>query len=307
MSYLLAPHESAPHTVEACEPGAPRRAGRFAETRSARAMRGVFRVLCKVAPAFAAHLGYRLLARPPRSAESSWQAALREKAHTWHLRFGSGELAVYEWGAGPVVMMVHGWGSRATHMGKMIGPLVDAGFRVVAFDAPAHGASSGHSTDLVEFASAIAAVARNVGPVRCVLAHSFGASMSLYAKRDWGVASEKLVLISSLAHCNWFIEAFGRHVGLSSAVLDIVRQKLVALYCGRLSWNRMSVVDMLRHNEGPALIVHDEDDEEIPFQHGLALAQASSRAQFHATRGYGHHRVVRSSDVIQRIVQFVSA
>ena len=150
-------------------------------------------------------------------------------------------------------------------------------------------------------------VARQVGPLRCVLAHSFGASMSLYAQRDWGLATDKLVLISSFEHCVWFTEAFGECMGLSSSVLEEVRQKLVERHCGRLNWSRLSVLDMLRDSQGQALVIHDEDDAEIPFEHGLALARVSPRTEFLATRGYGHHRVLRRNDVIRRIVQFISA
>ncbi len=307
MSYLILPAVARAGFVPPCQARRPRRAGRFAETRKVRALRGVFRMLCKVAPAVAAHIGYAMLAKPPASAENTWQVALRGKALTWRLGVGAGQIAVYEWGAGPAILLVHGWGSRATHMGKLVGPLVAAGFRVVAFDAPAHGASTGGSTDLVEFASAVAAVARQVGPLRCVLAHSFGASMSLYAQRDWGLATDKLVLISSFEHCVWFTEAFGECMGLSSSVLEEVRQKLVERHCGRLNWSRLSVLDMLRDSQGQALVIHDEDDAEIPFEHGLALARVSPRTEFLATRGYGHHRVLRRNDVIQRIVQFISA
>ena len=42
-------------------------------------------------------------------------------------------------------------------------------------------------------------------------------------------------------------------------------------------------------------------------EHGLALARVSPRTEFLATRGYGHHRVLRRNDVIRRIVQFISA
>ena len=307
MGYQLLPVAAQPGLVQAHPSRQPRRAGRFAETRKVRAWRGVFRVLCRVAPAVAADVGYAMLAKPPASAENAWQAALRDKAQTWRLGFGAGQLAVYAWGAGPAILLVHGWGSRASHLGKMVGPLVDAGFRVVAFDAPAHGASSGRSTDLVEFASAVATVARHVGPLRCVLAHSFGASMSRYAQHDWGLATDKLVLISSFDHCVWFTEAFGACVGLSSGVLEQVRQKLVERHGGRLNWSRLSVRDMLRQSASQALVIHDEDDAEIPFQHGLALARVAPHNHFLATRGYGHHRVLRRNDVIQHIVRFVSA
>ena len=104
-------------------------------------------------PAAAAHLAYVLLTRPPRVAERSWQASLREHARQSTLPFGSGHLALYDWGSGPTVLLVHGWGARGTHLGKLVPPLVAAGYRVVAFDAPGHGQSSGRSATLPQFAS----------------------------------------------------------------------------------------------------------------------------------------------------------
>eukprot|EP01034_Spumella_vulgaris_P005112 gene5112-6525_t len=122
--------------------------------------------------------------------------------------------------------------------------------------------------------------------------------MALYAARDWGVQPGRMVLFSSFDHCNWFINAFGEHVGLTPQVLERVRQRLVRLYGGRLDWSRMSVVDMARAADFPALVVHDEDDEEIPFEHALALAAVLPRGELRRTRGYGHHLVLRSASVI---------
>lgn len=307
MSYQFSPDTTAPHLLKLAESPQPRRVGRFAPTPGLRVLRAVNRVLCSVAPALAARLAYRQLATPPRGNRSEWQTGLLGNARQHMLPFGRGELAVYEWGTGPTVLMVHGWGSHAAHMGKMVAPLVSAGYRVVSFDAPAHGASSGRATDLVQFASAIAAVAQYAGPLHGMLAHSFGASMAMYAWRDWGVETDRLVLMSSFDHCNWFVEAFGEHVGLSPDVLERVRQMLVRLYGGRLDWSRMSVIDMVRGVDCPTLVVHDEHDEEIPFDHGLAIAGASRHAIFRATRGQGHHMVVRNLEVIEQVVRFIKA
>jgi pimeloyl-ACP methyl ester carboxylesterase len=63
---------------------------------------------------------------------------------------------------------------------------------------------------------------------------------------------------------------------------------------------------MVRGADFPALIVHDEDDEEIPFEHGLALARAMPGAQFLPTRGCGHQLVVRNPEVVDRVVRFLA-
>jgi pimeloyl-ACP methyl ester carboxylesterase len=286
---------------------APRReVGRFAEKPGIQAVRIAFKLLCNVSPTIAAHLTYKLLSTPPRAPERPWQRRLREQAHTTRLAHSSGTVVVHAWGDGPTVLMVHGWGARATHMGKLIKPLVAAGFRVVSFDAPGHGDSTGRSTDLVQFASAIAAVAKFAGPIHTLLAHSFGVAMALYAQRDWGVEVQRQVLISSFDHCKWFTDAFAAYVGLKPEVMARARQLMVNRYPSRLDWEQLSVVEMLRCAPKPTLILHDTDDLEIPFQHSLSLLQAAPSAQFHSTSGCGHHRLLGHASVIEHVVRFTS-
>jgi len=307
MRHQFSPDLESPHATPAVVPRqCPPRVGRFAETRGTPSVRRAYGWLCRWAPALAARLAYRQLATPPRAVSGRWPPAIRERMRTRRLPCGVGELAVYEGGQGPTVLLVHGWGSNAMHLGRMVFPLLNAGFRVVAFDAPAHGRSSGRATDMVEFANAVAAVARHAGPLHAVIGHSFGAAMAMFAARDWGIAASRLVLISSFNHCNWFVEMFARHMGLTPEVLQRVRDLFEQRYSGRFDWARMSVLEMARQAGLPALLVHDETDEEIPFEHGLSLAAVMPATQFKATHGLGHHRVARNPEVIRRVVEFLA-
>ena len=152
----------------------------------------------------------------------------------------------------------------------------------------------------------LATVARQVGPLHAVIGHSFGAAMALFAARDWGLDTTRFVLISTFSHCSWFVNLFAEHVGLTTAVQDRVRDMFVERYGGRFDWERMSVVEMARQARLPTLLVHDEGDVEIPFEHCLSLSAALPCAQLKATRGLGHHRVLRNAEVIRRLVAFVS-
>lgn len=282
-------------------------AGRFRETPTAALRRALLGALSGWSPALAAHVGYRMLATPPRIAERPWQRELRRKASSSRLPVGAGTVAVYEWGrpASPTVLMVHGWGARATHMGRLIEPLLSAGFRVVSFDAPAHGASDGRRTDLVEFAGAVHAVAEYAGSLDGVIAHSFGAAMALLAARDWGVSASRQVLISAFDHCKWITEAFARHAGLSPAVVNRMQRMMVERHNGRIDWAQFSVVEMLRMSNRPTLLIHDEQDPEIPFAHSVALLAGAAKARLHATRGLGHHRLLGDRSVIEGVLRFV--
>ncbi|WP_439519455.1 alpha/beta fold hydrolase [Hydrogenophaga sp.] len=306
MRHQFSPDLESPHAPTVAQCLRPPRAGRFADTRASSSLRHLYRWLCRFMPSLAAHLAFRQLATPPRSAAGRWPVAIRELTRERRLSNGSSELAVYEWGhQGPAVLLVHGWGSNATHLARLVQPLRNAGFRVIAFDAPAHGRSTGRTTDMVAYAHAVALVARHAGPLHAVIGHSFGAAMAMYAARDWGLAASRLVLMSSFNDCNRFLEMFARHVGLTPDVLRRTRELLSQRYGGRLDWGRMSVTEMLRQANRPALVVHDENDEEIPFEHGLVMTSALQTAQLKATRGLGHHRVLRNPEVIRRITAFL--
>jgi pimeloyl-ACP methyl ester carboxylesterase len=281
-----------------------REVGRFREKPGLRLVRGIFKTLSVIAPPVATHLGYRLLATPPRFDERTWQTALRKSAKRSIVVVGRRKVCVYEWGAGPTVLMVHGWGARATHMGRMIEPLVEAGYRVVSFDAPAHGESEGRKTDLVEFADAVNTVANFAGEIDTLIAHSFGAAMALMTQRDWGMTVKKQVLVSTFESCQWFIDEFAKYIGASRQVVRAMQEKMAAPYAGRFDWNRVSLVDMLALSRVSTLLVHDTTDGEIPFQHSATLATAGSHVSIYVTHDLGHHRLLGSPDVHHRVVEF---
>ena len=309
MSTVPALGASSLSTTAAVPSQGTRSVGRFAQTPLTRTLRRVFGVLHRWAPGAAAWLAYALLTRPPRVAERPWQTQLREKASVHCLSFQRGHLAVYSWGAGPAVLLVHGWGARGTHLGRMVQPLVDAGYRVVAFDAPGHGHSSGRTATLPQFAEAIAAVGLRVGEVHTLIAHSFGVSMALWAQVDWGLRAQRQVLFSSLDHCNWVTEEFARLVGLPPAVMERGRQKMVRRSGGRMDWARLAVGELLRQTTAPSLLLHDAQDPEVPIEHLFSvLASCGDHpVNVHVTEGLGHHRLLGDGAVIQQVLAFIRA
>jgi pimeloyl-ACP methyl ester carboxylesterase len=53
------------------------------------------------------------------------------------------------------------------------------------------------------------------------------------------------------------------------------------------------------------LVLHDENDEIIPFSEGRQIAAAWPGAVLHATRGLGHNRILREAAVVQVAVDFI--
>ena len=141
-------------------------------------VRSVFSGLQAVSPVLAAKLAVRAMFRTRRRPGADWERGVVERAERLVVQGPMGALAVQRWGKGPLVVLVHGWNGRGSQLGAFVEPLLQAGFQVVAFDAPGHGASAGSTSSLVDFANAFDAVVDAVKPflqpLHGVVAHSMG-------------------------------------------------------------------------------------------------------------------------------------
>lgn len=264
------------------------------------AMKGIDRV----SPALAARITYSLISSPPRYRANAAEAELRASAQKWRLPFQDGWLQCYRWGTGPVCLFVHCWGGRGTQAQTMIRHLTQAGMSVVSFDHPAHGASSGKSAEMVRMSAAVAAVIKHTGPVETLIGHSLGVAAAAIALRDHQLDEQRLVSISSLTHCLWFTEVIGDYLGISPTTIARARLLVDRSYAKPVGWDQLSVVDMLANLAMPILLIHDCDDREIPFEHGMKISRAIPHAQFLATTGLGHRRVLKDQSVIDLVTRF---
>jgi pimeloyl-ACP methyl ester carboxylesterase len=60
------------------------------------------------------------------------------------------------------------------------------------------------------------------------------------------------------------------------------------------------------HMKTPLLVVHDEDDREVPIASGELVAGAWPGASLVRTRGLGHRRILRDPAVIERVIAFAT-
>ncbi len=215
---------------------------------------------------------------------------------------GSLRLALWSWGQGPTVLLAHGWNGHPAQLSSFIRPLVDAGFRVVAFDQPAHGQSGGRRTTVLEMAEALQAIARTLGPLHAVVAHSLGATATTLALFDH-LPATRAVLIAPPAAPEHFVRRLAALLGLSDerteGMLAEVQRKIGA-HLESLDLRR--VAGWVRQ---PALILHDITDREVPFAHGQAIAEAWPAARFVPLSGLGHSRVLADPGVVHATLGFL--
>jgi pimeloyl-ACP methyl ester carboxylesterase len=243
-----------------------------------------------------------LFATPPRTRLPPEPGTPGRSPERFSVASGRHRLAAWAWGEGPVVLLAHGWRGHSAQLSGFIAPLARSGFRVVAFDQPAHGRSTGRRTHVLEMAEAFQAIARAVGPLHAVVAHSLGATASAIALHDH-LPAGRAVLLAPPAAAPYFARALATTLGLSqertegmiSQVERDVGVQLESLDVRRFAgWIRQ-----------PALVFHDVGDREVPFAQGRAIADAWPGATFVPLQGLGHQRLLADAGVIRESVAFL--
>ena len=232
--------------------------------------------------------------------ERSWLAATTPLA----IPFGGGELAGFSAGEGPTVLLIHGWGDRASRLGAFIEPLVEAGFRVVGVDLPAHGNSPGRTTNAYEAATAIRATAEHVGPVTAVIAHSMGGMETLFAIRD-GLAVERIVLLASAVRLEHAMTKFSAMFAIPDRSMRGLRKRIERGF-GAGVFTDFAADAVAERLDVPGLLFHDRSDPQVDFSDGQLLAAAWSDGRLIPTEGLGHDRLLRDPGVIRAATGFLA-
>ncbi len=258
-----------------------------------------------LAPSLAGMWAARIfVTAPPRQPSHLREQEVLAKAETFHLQVGQQRLAALRWGTGPVVVLVHGWGGRGSQLSSFVEPLVRAGFGVVAFDGPAHGASDGRTSSLPGFARALSAVIREVGPVHAVVAHSMGAAACMLAIRQ-GASVPRAVFLAPPANAHDFFEKFATYFSLRADVARAAEAHLERRL--RMQWSELEARAMASEagSRVPLLVFHDQEDKDVAWANGAKVAAAWPGAELVTTKGLGHFRILRDANVITDAVRFL--
>ncbi len=216
-----------------------------------------------------------------------------------------GDLAAWKWGHGPkTALLVHGWAGRGVQLGAFVKPLVDAGYRVVAYDGPSHGQSPGRQANLFKLTEGLVAVADAVGPLQGVIAHSLGTTSVLLAMSRGQLDPGRFVAIAPMADTRSMSRNYAEMTGFSHAVVDEMRARFERRHGFR--WDEIEPTRLAEGLMPETLVIHDRDDHELSAEEGEALARAMPHGRTYITSGLGHRRILRDPAVVETAVDFVN-
>ena len=146
-------------------------------------------------------------------------------------------------------------------------------------------------------------MARHHGNVRAVIAHSLGGPATAIALAR-GLAAERAVLISPPSDLVGYSRRFARWL----AIPERVRRAMQAAIEERfgIRWSDLEIARIAPRLRAGALVIHDRQDTQVPWQQGAALAQHWPGARLLTTHGLGHGRILEDDQVARAAVDFIT-
>jgi pimeloyl-ACP methyl ester carboxylesterase len=276
------------------------------------ALRFGFRALSAVSPSLAARLAGRIWFTPPHAPLSDAAKAALASGSRFEVQVDGRKVAAWSWGdaKAPAVLLMHGWGGNAAQMASFVEPLVRAGYRAIAFDAPAHGSSEatrfgGRRTTLFEFSDALVEIARGAGEIKALIAHSGGCTAAGWAIRNgWRVPAA--VFIAPMGSPIRYQQIFQQALGISDEAMRRFSTRTEEWLA--FKWADLEMTGVPQIATTPrTLVIHDRDDRETSWREGASIAESWPNAAMRTVEGLGHRRVLRDAATIGAVVEFITA
>ena len=212
------------------------------------------------------------------------------------------KIKVYQLGeANQQVLLIHGWAGRGTQMFAIADYWVQKGFKVIAFDGPAHGESEGKTSAMPEFTVTILALQQKFGKFDFAVGHSLGGMALLNAVKQ-GFQVKKIALIASGNSVTAIANQFVSRLGLQPKVANQLKQKLDKRLGNDVE--TLSAYQVAKAVNIPVLVIHDENDDDVPVGCAHDIYNNLSQAKIHITSGLGHRKILHNQEVIETLFTF---
>ena len=211
-------------------------------------------------------------------------------------------IQTYHWmGSGPTILLIHGWESNSHRWLDLVTRLQKSDYNVVAFDAPAHGNSTGKILNVPVYAQAAQVVSEIYKP-SIHIGHSIGGLTTIYHYyKHQPIHVKKLVILGSPSGLSVIMKDYQRLLGMKNAVMN----GLDSLIKTRFGFNidEFSGFTFAKAISIPGLIIHDKYDQITPVESGRGIHENWENSIYIETSGLGHS--LYQEKVREHILKFI--
>ncbi|HHJ34257.1 MAG TPA: alpha/beta hydrolase [Gammaproteobacteria bacterium] len=273
-----------------------------------RLLRLTYNTLGRVFPAYFGRRAYALWFTTTRFKTPPYERPALAAARNEQVSVNGLQIAVYLWqhesiAPAATLLFIHGWTGRGSQVASYIERLTGLGYRVISFDGPAHGNTPGKQTSLLEMTDVIFALNKKYGDFDAAITHSFGGMILTFAM-SLGLKVDRAALICPPNNFQVILDNFQRILQLPDCVMQAMERISYATH-GQVIRDLVDMENNVRRLSCKSLLIHDEDDTDISWHSSEKIARAWPGARFIKTQGLGHRRIVRDSQVVQHIIDFL--
>jgi pimeloyl-ACP methyl ester carboxylesterase len=214
------------------------------------------------------------------------------------------KINIYEYGNNEKkILMVHGWSGRGTQMVKIADKMLELGYAIISFDAPAHGKSDGKTTIMTEFIASILEIEKQFGPFEFAIGHSLG-GMSILNAIKQNLNVKKAIIIGSGDIIQDVIDDFIQKLQLKPKIGLLLKNHFEKKYNEPME--NYSASFSAKSVTIPVLIIHDKDDDDVALKAAHNIHKHLKNSTLMITEGLGHRKILGDTKVIESIKEFIS-
>lgn len=258
-----------------------------------------------ISPKLATLLAAKLFTTPIRHKMPKRELAMNKNSQQFKLFVPkiNKEVIVYQYGVSDKkVLLVHGWSGRGTQLVKIADALLEKGFMIYSFDAPAHGKSKGNFSIMPEFIASILELEKKYGPFEYAIGHSLGGMSVLNAIKE-NLAVKKAVTIGSGDVIQDIIDAFVKNLKLKPEYGSRLKDHFEKKFGGKM--DDYSAYKAAQLIQIPILIIHDKNDGDVSVNSAYHIEKHLAHSELLITEGLGHRKILGDTTVIGKILTFI--
>lgn len=255
-----------------------------------------------ISKSYAANKALTLFGTPRRGFITDKQSDFLDTAFKEEFEFEMLPIMTYRWiGKKQTILLAHGWESNSARWKNLIKYLNEKDFNVIAIDAPAHGKSGGKLFNAITYSEFINVIAKRHQP-DILIGHSVGGMASVLFQHKYKMDSvKKIILLGAPSEFTDVLQRYSDMLGYNQRIRNQIKLTIIDRF-GQAPED-FSTAKFLQNISSEGLIIHDSDDNVIPYQDALSINQSFKNSKLITTKGLGHS--LNDASITEHIYKFL--
>ena len=255
-----------------------------------------------ISKSYAASKALSLFGTPRRGFITNEQSDFLDTAFKEEFEFDKLPIMTYRWvGKKQTILLAHGWESNSARWKNLIKYLNKRDFNIIAIDAPAHGKSGGKLFNAIMYSEFINVIAKRYQP-DILIGHSVGGMASVLFQHKYQIPTvKKIILLGAPSEFTDVLQRYSDMLGYNERIRNQIKLTIINTF-GKAPED-FSTAKFLKDISSQGLIIHDSEDNVIPYDDAVSINKSFKNSKLITTKGLGHS--LNDESVTNHIYEFL--